>query len=311
MTTLDASVPPVLLSGDRVRLVSPASPPIREYVDRGVELLTAWGLEVELGKHVFDRFGYLAGRDKDRLTDLDEAFRDRGVRAIFATRGGKGAYRIASALDFGAARSDPKPLVGFSDITHLHLAYWRRSRLVGVHGHWYDQCAGPEPADALRAALMMTEPITIQRDPDEPTAALSTRGTASGFLMGGNLDALRTAVGAQLPSLDGAVLLIEAVMGTGLGQIDREFSQLLNSGSLAGVRGVAVGQFTGFDGVEAGGWTVLDVLRDRLDRLGVPVLGGLPLGHGRRPRTVPLGTPAILDAEAGTLQAEPAVCRRP
>ncbi len=88
---------PRLREGDRVRLVSPASTPSRDGVARGVELLEGWGLRVEVGRHAFDQLGYLAGDDHDRLDDLNEAFRDPGVRAVLATRGGKGAYRIADS----------------------------------------------------------------------------------------------------------------------------------------------------------------------------------------------------------------------
>jgi muramoyltetrapeptide carboxypeptidase LdcA involved in peptidoglycan recycling len=114
---------PRLLPGDRVRIVSPASIPDRDQVGYGADLLRSWGLRVEMGLHVFDSHGhFLAGRDEDRLADINDALRDPGVRAIFSTRGGKGSYRIAHALDFAAAARDPKPLIGFSDITILHLA---------------------------------------------------------------------------------------------------------------------------------------------------------------------------------------------
>ena len=93
--------------GDRVRFVSPASTPDREAVARGAELLRSWGLDVEIAPHAFDTQGYLAGHDADRLSDLNDALRDPGVRAVFATRGGKGAYRIAADLDVAAARADP------------------------------------------------------------------------------------------------------------------------------------------------------------------------------------------------------------
>src|SRR5215470_12305156 len=124
-----------LQPGDRVRFVSPASPPEPEKVAFGARMLEGWGLRVEIGAHAFDKNGhFLAGRDEDRLTDLNDALRDSGVRAIFTTTGGKGAYRIAHALDFAAARRDPKPLIGYSDITILHLALWRQCRLAGLHG---------------------------------------------------------------------------------------------------------------------------------------------------------------------------------
>ncbi|MFI0854584.1 LD-carboxypeptidase [Streptomyces sp. NPDC021098] len=97
-------------------------------------MLTSWGLRVELGEHVFDQWGYMAGRDEDRVFDLNSAFGDPGVRAVIATRGGKGAYRIVDDLDTDTLRRDPKPLVGFSDITHLHLALWARCGLASLHG---------------------------------------------------------------------------------------------------------------------------------------------------------------------------------
>jgi len=108
-------VPPPLRPGDRVRFVSPGSTPDKASVLRHVELLENWGLDVEVGVHAFDERGFLAGRDEDRLSDFNGALRDPAIRAIFATRGGKGCHRIADRLDFQAAQRDPKFLVGFSD----------------------------------------------------------------------------------------------------------------------------------------------------------------------------------------------------
>src|SRR5262245_19122163 len=100
---------PRLRAGDRVRILSPSSPPDRGSVERAASTLQGWGLRVEFGPHAFDRHGhFLAGRDEDRLADFNDALRDPGVRAIFTTRGGKGASRIAHALDFDACRKDPK-----------------------------------------------------------------------------------------------------------------------------------------------------------------------------------------------------------
>ncbi|MET9088669.1 hypothetical protein ABZX77_43480 [Streptomyces sp. NPDC004237] len=119
-------------------------------------------------------------------------------------------------------------------------------------------------------------------------------GSATGILMGGNLDAIRTETGAGLPRLRGAILFLEHRRGTGLGEVDRALTQLTRSGALDGLHGVALGQFLGFerdaDDPTLGGWGIRDVLRDRLAGLGVPVLGGLPAGHGTNPPTIPLGT---------------------
>jgi len=119
---------------------------------------------------------------------------------------------------------------------------------------------------------------------------------------------LAIASGWALPNLDGAILLLEA-FNLRLGHIDRQLTMLARSGSLRGVTGVAIGQYTkcGTDDTTQGDWTEIDVLRDRLAELQVPVLGGLPIGHGDKPQAVPIGTPATLDATAGVLQVAPAV----
>jgi len=296
--------PRCLKPGDRVRLVSPASTPELDGVRRCVGLLEGWGLRVELGRHIFREHGYLAGTDDERLDDINAALRDPSLRAIFATRGGKGAYRIADRLDFAAASADSKFVVGFSEITILHLMLWKECGLGGIHGplaSWSAEHIGPTSFETLRRALMTADPVVVDADPLEPTAALTTRGKAMGTLLGGNLDMIASAAGWALPSLDGAILLIEGI-GMGLGQIDRQLTMLANAGHLDGVRGVAVGQFTRCG--THGDWTAVDVLRDRLTRLRVPVLGGLPIGHGNSPATLPLGTTATLDADAGRLEAD-------
>jgi muramoyltetrapeptide carboxypeptidase len=301
---------PRLRRGDRVKFVSPASPPDRGKVANGARILESWGLRVEIGAHVFDRWGhFLAGSDEDRLADINDALQDAGVRAIFSTTGGKGAYRIAHALDFAAAVRDPKPLIGYSDITILHLALWRECHLTGFNGPhvgWDPEYYGDDAADHLRRALMETEPITIRQDPREITSNVVVEGTATGILMGGNLGMIGRAVGWACPSFAGAILLIEAI-DTFIGGIDGTLTQLRRSGCLDGLRGVAVGQFIRSAEPKPGKWSVIDVLHDQLGALGVPVLGGLPIGHGPRPRTIPLGTMATLDTTTRTLTIEPGV----
>jgi muramoyltetrapeptide carboxypeptidase len=288
--------------GDEVRLVSPASPPNRDDVLKTQRTLESWGLKVSLGDNVFRRYGYLAGTDEERLTDLNNALRDPSVRAIVATRGGKGAYRIADQMDFAAARNDPKFLVGFSDITILHMSLWKHSKVVGLHGALYiDETSDTEAhlrGDSLRAALMTPGPTTITCCEDEATLQLTTGGTARGPLLGGNLDMVATGAGWALPDLHGAILFLEAV-DLYLGQVDRHLTMLRKAGHLDGVKGVAIGQFTKFK--PSKGITIVGLLHDHLSRLDVPILGGLPLGHGKRPATVPLGATATLDTAAHAL----------
>jgi len=276
----------------------------------GAAMLRNWGLSVEIGAHAFDRHGhFLAGTDEDRLADLNDALRDPGVRAIFSTTGGKGAYRIAHALDFAAAARDPKPLIGYSDITILHLALWRQARVAGFHGPyvgWESEYYGAGAADQLRRGLMEPGDLIVRQDPREITSEVVVEGKVEGILMGGNLNMIARAVGWACPSFAGAILLIEAV-DTFIGRIDGALTQLRRSGCLEGLKGVAVGQFIRSAEPSPGKWSVVDVLYDQLRPLGVPALGGLPIGHGPHSVTVPLGTMATLDTKVGTLTIAPGV----
>ncbi|MEU4161744.1 LD-carboxypeptidase [Actinoplanes sp. NPDC026670] len=294
-------------------MVSPSSPPDRDATAAGIRLLESWGLQVETGAHVFDRWGFMAGRDEDRAADLNDALRDPGVRAVFTTRGGKGAYRIVDDIDTAALRADPKPIVGFSDVTHL-LLLWARTGVTALHGpliNWDAGWCGPSSQESLHRALMTPTETVLRRDPDEASAAVTVAGTASGVLVGGNLDALRTEAGAGIPNLRGAILFLEHWRGTGIGEVDRALTQLTRTGDLDGLAGIVLGSFLNFEqdlqDESLGGWGVADVLHDRLGRLGVPVLGGIPAGHGRHPATIPLGSHATIDTHRGILTVQPAV----
>lgn len=287
-----------------MRFVSPASTPDEEAVRSRAHILESWGLAVDFGQHVYAERGYLAGTDEERLSDFNEALRDPSVRAIFATRGGKGSYRIADRLDFAAAKRDPKFVVGFSDITALHLGLLKRAGLVGLHGTLSDR-SGVFSAlnmEALKRALMEPAEIVLHSRSEEPTARLTTGGVAVGPLIGGNLEMVSTTAGWALPCLENSILLLEAV-NMAVGQVDRQLTMLRKAGYLHGISGVALGQFTGFR--SEGEFTVFDVFREHLEPFAVPVLGGLPLGHGSEALCIPIGLPVLLDADACELRTEP------
>ncbi|MEH0937666.1 S66 peptidase family protein [Micromonospora psammae] len=304
----DCLRPPVLRPGDTVMLVSPSGPTRPERVARGVELLTGWGLRPVLAPNAYARHGYLAGGDELRAADLNTAFADPEVRGVICTRGGYGAQRVVDLIDMAAVRRDPKVVAGFSDITALQFALWRGARLAGVHGPgaaWTDDRTPLSSAESLHGALMTTEPVTVAATAAEETFGVRVPGRAEGPLLGGNLCLITASIGTpDMPDLTGAVLLVEEVQEPPY-KVDRMLTHLRRAGVLDGLAGVAVGQFTEC----ADGWdtTVVDVLGERLGDLGVPVLGGLPIGHGVGQLTVPVGTRAVLDSDAGTLTVAPAV----
>ena len=302
---------PMLRPGDRVRVVAPGSAPDAR-LNRGIEILTGFGLVVELGAHVRDTFGYLAGTDEDRLADLNAAFGDPGVRGVFAARGGYGTQRIIDGLDLAAVRRDPRVFVGFSDLTSRSGRLWRGARLVSFYGpmvNWTDSRTGPAEIASLRAAIMTTDPVVLTRDPAEPSAAVGVPGTATGTLLGGNLTILQTGYGtSDVPELDGAILLFEDVDEAPY-SYDRMLTQLRRAGALHRIKGIAIGQFTNAP-TPAGQWTAAQAVQDRVGDLGVPVLGGLRVGHGNGQLTVPLGAQATIDTAAGTLTVAAGVASR-
>jgi muramoyltetrapeptide carboxypeptidase len=299
--------PPALRPGDEVMLVSPSGPVRPQRVQRGIELLSSWGLRVRVGAHAYQRNGYVAGDDHQRLADLNAALGDPQVRAVLCTRGGYGAQRIADGLDLAAVRADPKPLVGFSDITALQLVIWRAARAASLHAPmaaWNDERLTAASAQSLRSALTSIDPVVIRTEPTELTARVCIAGPpVDGVLLGGNLCLLAASIGTpDWPDLDGAILLLEEVDEAPY-RIDRMLVQLRRAGLLRGLVGVALGQFVNCSGTGS----IVDVLGEFFADLGVPVLGGLPIGHGPGQLTVPVGVPARLDVAASTLTASAGV----
>jgi muramoyltetrapeptide carboxypeptidase len=299
--------PNMLRVGDAVALVSPAGPTNAAKVEAAARMLENWGLKPRIYPHALDTWSFHAGTDEHRLADFNAALADPQIRGIFCTRGGYGAQRIVADLDFDAVRRDPKLVVGFSDITAIHGALWNRTRLATVHGPVAAQLGlGGAHLDSLRRATMSLEPVVVKASSAEANVAVRTHGQAQGRLLGGNLSMLSSSVGTfYMPDLSGAILLIEDV-GEVSYRVDRLLTHLLNCGALDQVAGIAIGQFSEPRGVTSA-IKPAEVLMERLQRLDIPLLGGLSIGHDAVNHAVPLGVQATLDADAGTLRVDAAV----
>jgi muramoyltetrapeptide carboxypeptidase len=314
-----------LVAGDRVGIVAPAGPVPGGLLAEGVEVLRGWGLEPVLAPHVLDAHpsGYLAGADLARAADLGAFWCDPSLAAVLCARGGYGTQRMADLLDWDAmARAEPKVFVGFSDITVLHEAFATRLRVATLHGPMPGTPAflsDPAGREHLRRTLFAPQETQVLRavPPGEPGAGVAGRdatpgavpasapqgcalvpGRATGVTMGGCLSLLASDLGTRSgrPSAAGGIVLLEDT-GEEPYRLDRYLTQLLRSGWLDGVAGIAAGSWEG-----CGPYAdVRALLLDRLAPLGVPVLEGLPFGHGTPALTVPLGAAATLDAGAGTL----------
>jgi len=269
-------------------------------------LLAEWGLRTRVMPHVHHEDGFLAGSDEDRLADLHAAFADPEIRAVWCARGGYGCSRLTDRLDGGLLRADPKPLVGFSDVTALHLALHRHG-VVSFHGptgEWNERRTGGASAASLRRALTDARPLGAL--PTGPLERL-VPGRAAGPLVGGNLSLLAAAVGTpDQPDTRGCLVLLEDV-GERPYRIDRMLRQLLRAGLVEGAAGLVFGAFSRCEEPRGPCATVDEVLAAFAAELGLPTVGGAPIGHGPGQLTVPLGVAAELDADRGTLTViEPA-----
>jgi muramoyltetrapeptide carboxypeptidase len=310
--------PPRLRPGDTVGLVQPAGfvadlagPQI------AIETIRGMGLVPKLGQHVYDRHGYLAGTDESRAADINAMFADTSVRAIFAARGGWGSARVLPYLNWNAISANPKLLVGFSDITALHMAIAARGGFPTIHASNAGNNWGQTTLDTFRRlAFDAALPFYPGRFGGDMSAAAAGAGSietvrpgkATGRLIGGNLTVLSTLMGTPfLPSFDGAILFLEDV-DEAVYSVDRMLTQLVLGGVLKRVAGVVFGRCARCASGASGGFTLSDVLTRHLRPLGVPVFSGAMIGHIANQLSLPLGVRAEIDADAGTIRIlEPAV----
>ena len=158
--------PPRLAPGDTIGIAAPASPPDKpEIIDEAIGRFTALGFKVKPGKYLRKRDGYLAGSDEERAEDINALFADHEVRGIFALRGGYGSCRILPLLDYAVIRANPKPLVGYSDITAMHLAILVKTGLVTFHGSNASSAFTEGNIAACRRMLMEREGSRLEIAP--------------------------------------------------------------------------------------------------------------------------------------------------
>jgi muramoyltetrapeptide carboxypeptidase len=308
--------PPRLRPGDTVGLIEPAGFSDGEAQIEAVKFtIEGMGLVPKVAPHVGARHGYLAGTDQARAGDINAMFADPEVKALFAVRGGWGCARLLPFLDWDTIRAHPKLLVGFSDVTALHLAFAARAGFPTIHGpNAANSWARISWESLWRLAFAGERPV-FEQPPADPLAPdrwqirTIRSGTARGRLLGGNLSVLSALVGTPwLPDFDGAILFLEDV-GEAEYRIDRMLSQLALAGILGRVAGVAFGQCTRCTaGVpDYTGFTVPQLLEQYLAPLGVPAFGGANIGHVANQLSLPVGIEAEVVAETGTIRIlEPA-----
>ena len=295
--------PPLLAEGARVALVAPAGP-LRDASDleRAVSNVRSFGWEPVVGDNALSRAGYFAGDDMARVTDLNRALGDDAIDAVWCLRGGYGAMRILDAVDYDAAVRNPKPLIGYSDITALHCALAARAEVVTYHGPTARAVLSEFSRESLACALIHGgDSCGVAND-----ARVLRDGEAQGVLAGGNLALLSALAGTPYaPRLANTILVLEDI-DEAVYRVDRMMRQLLMAGLLDGVRAIVFGACTNCpEAADDGARRLDDVIIEIADAIGVPTLAGVPVGHIDDQWTLPLGAPASLDTERKSLSVLP------
>jgi muramoyltetrapeptide carboxypeptidase len=292
-----------------VGLINPSSPIEQEDIDYARKELAALGLNVKLGTHLLDEYGYLAGQDADRAADVNAMFADRSVQALLTMRGGWGCSRILPLLNYDLIRSNPKIIMGYSDITSLLLAIYARSGLVTFHGPVATSVWNPFSVNYVQRILFDAEPVRMQNPPLNRPQTI-TGGQARGQLVGGNLSVLSAMVGsAYLPDWEDKILFVEEI-GEDIYRVDRMLTQLKLAGILDKISGFIFAECTRCEAGEGDepSLTLTQVLSDWIRPLGIPAWYGSAIGHIRDKFTVPVGVEVEIDANQGIIQLlDPAV----
>jgi len=288
---------------------------------RGVEAIEQMGFTVRVSPLVdLDRrWWWAAAPPREVAEEFNRLLRDPQIRAIFSLTGGRMTFSYLDSIDFEAVRADPKPLLGFSDISTLHLALHARTGLVSVHsdlvthgfGYW-SKCDDGRRKELEDIYLrVLTSDIAPGALPPGSRWECWRSGRARGPLVGGLLNRLvrvqATPYALSPDRFDGAILFWEEV-GASTAAVWNDLHVLRHAGVLDRIAGVVVGPTSEVEPTEGGPDTLREVVLDVLGERDIPVLGNVDIGHDPPNVPMPLGVRAEVDADAATLSLlEPAV----
>lgn len=286
---------PRLRNGDLIGVAAPCARFDPSRLDQGIACLQQLGFAVHVPEKIYDRKRYLAGDDLCRAAVINQLAADPDVKGIICARGGFGAMRMLSHLDWELIRTRPKLFVGFSDATALLTTVMQQAGLSVVHGPNLVSLAAPDAPtlDAFFAAVTGTlTGVTVDN------GVCLKPGRAEGMLAGGNLATLVHLLGTRFaPDFSGTVLFLEDV-GEPAYKIDRMLSQMKMAGVFTHVSGVVTGSFIQCDQQEY----LHDIFDDIFAEYNIPILMGLASGHGTTNLSLIMGRQVLLDADAGLLQ---------
>ncbi|HWS72873.1 MAG TPA: LD-carboxypeptidase [Thermoanaerobaculia bacterium] len=303
MLTLPRALPP----GGHIAVLAASGPSERARIEQAARVIESRGYRVTIAGNVDHRYrGYLAGSDDERAAELNRAFRSDDYDAFFFARGGYGAMRILEQVDYDAIRRNPRPIVGFSDVTALHQAIAVRAEVVGFHGPMlnldFHQGLPADIEQWLWSMLGGEAPMVHRFDAGQ----VLVEGEAEGVLFGGCLALTTSLAGTPFDFwVDGGIWFWEDVEEP-VYRIDRMLTHLRLSGRMRQIRGVVIGKLKGC-GEEL---ELSALLTEFFGSSGIPVIRNVPFGHHGGNLLLPIGVPARLSTTGSTLTITTPAVRR-
>jgi muramoyltetrapeptide carboxypeptidase len=296
--------PKGLRKGDCIGILSPASPPDKKKLKQGIKYIESSGFRIKMFAPK-RRTGYFSGTDDERAEQINKAFIDEEVDAIICSRGGYGSMRILEKVDYTNILSHPKLLVGFSDITALHFAVFKKCGLSSLHGpmisYGFNEKREKHTIDSFWNSVLDDKKVQLNYPADKYKWKVIKQGSTKGVLLGGNLTLISMLIGTDyLPDLRDNVLFIEDLDEKPY-KIDRLLMHLKLSGKLDKLRGVVIGEMLNCANPPGGesSFTLRQVYEDFFREFDFPVIYNFPAGHGKRNLSLPLGIKMEIDTRKG------------
>jgi muramoyltetrapeptide carboxypeptidase len=304
--------PKRLAEGDTIALVTPGSYITDKEKEESISNIRSLGFKVTYSDRLMQKNGYFSATDEERAADLNEMFEREDVQGIMCARGGYGSSRILSYLNYELISKNPKPFIGFSDVTAVHFALYKKSKLISFHGPVSISTFSPLSIKSFEEVLVnptfelqMENSLSNNYNPYGITTI--TEGKAEGELVGGNLSIVTSLIGTEYDlDFSGKIVFLEEFLEEPY-RVDRMLTQMIQAGKFDNAAGIALGVFKLCEPSKSnpsfsGSFNLMEVLTDRLENLGIPVVYGLSFGHVVDKLTLPFGVKAQLDGETKQLK---------
>jgi len=301
--------PKKIQKGDLIGIISPASNTDEtSRIEKGVKYLESLGYKVEPGKSLNKSYGYLAGKDELRIDDIYYMFAKKEIKMILCLRGGYGTPRILDKLNYKLIKKNPKVLVGYSDITALQMAIFKKTGMVTFAGpmlavdFWNNVSKFTE--ENFWRCVTSNKKIGKIKNPNNEEFKVFKKGNSEGILLGGNLSLISSLLGTEfLPSFKEKILMLEDIAEPPY-KIDRMLNQLRLAKIFKKISGLILGDFTDCNENNPAKKTLTleQVFEDHFSEIKIPVISNLKHGHLKDNITIPFGVNCKINSKTNSIE---------